>query len=116
MTKILCTCPPMIRAIDILKDEFARRGAEVVCPEFRQTLSVSELLQLVPQHDGWIIGDDPATVEVFRAGKTGASVLRSSGGREPTTSILRGLPNAASALRTHPAPLERKSPTLQWLT
>ena len=61
----------MIRAIDILKDEFARRGAEVVCPEFRQTLSVSELLQLVPQHDGWIIGDDPATVEVFRAGKNG---------------------------------------------
>lgn len=61
----------MIRAIDSLKEEFARRGAEVVCPEFRQTLSVSELLQLVPQHDGWIIGDDPATEKVFRAGKNG---------------------------------------------
>ncbi len=61
----------MIRAIDSLKEEFTRRGAEVVCPEFRQTLSVSELLQLVPQHDGWIIGDDPATAEVFRAGKNG---------------------------------------------
>jgi D-3-phosphoglycerate dehydrogenase len=61
----------MIRAIDSLKEEFTRRGAEVVCPEFRQTLSVSELLQLVPQHDGWIIGDDPAIAEVFRAGKNG---------------------------------------------
>lgn len=61
----------MIRAIDSLKEEFTRRGAEVICPEFRQTLSVSELLQLVPQHDGWIIGDDPATAEVFRAGKNG---------------------------------------------
>jgi D-3-phosphoglycerate dehydrogenase len=61
----------MIRAIDSIKEEFTRRGAEVVCPEFRQTLSVSELLQLVPQHDGWIIGDDPATAEVFRAGKNG---------------------------------------------
>jgi D-3-phosphoglycerate dehydrogenase len=71
MTKILCTCPPMIRAIDSLKDELARRGAEVVCPEFKQTLSVGELLKLVPQHDGWIIGDDPATAEVFRAGKDG---------------------------------------------
>lgn len=61
----------MIRAIDSLKEEFARRGAEVVCPEFRQTLAVGELLKLVPQHDGWIIGDDPATAEVFRAGKDG---------------------------------------------
>jgi len=61
----------MIRAIDSLKDEFARRGAEVVCPEFKQTLSVGELLKLVPQHDGWIIGDDPATAQVFRAGKDG---------------------------------------------
>ena len=61
----------MIRAINSLKDEFARRGAEVVCPDFRQTLSISELLQMVPEHDGWIIGDDPATAEVFRAGKNG---------------------------------------------
>jgi D-3-phosphoglycerate dehydrogenase len=36
-----------------------------------QTLSVEELKELVPQHDGWIIGDDPATREVFMAGKAG---------------------------------------------
>ena len=36
-----------------------------------QTLSVEELKEIVPQHDGWIIGDDPATREVFEAGKAG---------------------------------------------
>jgi D-3-phosphoglycerate dehydrogenase len=36
-----------------------------------QTLRVEELKVIVPQHDGWIIGDDPATREVFAAGKAG---------------------------------------------
>jgi D-3-phosphoglycerate dehydrogenase len=36
-----------------------------------QTLSVEKLKQLAPLHDGWIIGDDPATREVFSAGKAG---------------------------------------------
>lgn len=71
MTKILCTCPPMIRAIDGLKEEFTNRGAEVVCPEFAQTLTVPELLEIVPRHDGWIIGDDPATAAVFQSGRSG---------------------------------------------
>jgi D-3-phosphoglycerate dehydrogenase len=71
MLRILLTCPPMIGAIDSLRDEFARRGAEVICPEFRQTLSESELIDLVPQYDGWIIGDDPATGKVFAAGRAG---------------------------------------------
>ena len=71
MIKILCTCPPMIRAIDSLRDAFAKYDVEVFCPEFKQTLSVPQLLDIVPQHDGWIIGDDPATAEVFNAGKKG---------------------------------------------
>ena len=37
-----------------------------------QTLSEAELLELVPECDGWIIGDDPATREVFTAGKAGS--------------------------------------------
>jgi len=71
MLRILCTCPPMIGAIDSLREEFARRGAEVVCPKFRQTLSERELIDLVPGYDGWIIGDDPATAKVFAAGRAG---------------------------------------------
>ncbi|WP_197085929.1 NAD(P)-dependent oxidoreductase [Spongiibacter sp. IMCC21906] len=46
-------------------------GLEAVCPEVTQTLSVEELIELVPTVDGWIIGDDPATAEVFKAGIAG---------------------------------------------
>lgn len=69
--KILVTCPPMLRMIDSFRELFAQYGAEITTPDVVQTLSVEELKQLVPQHDGWIIGDDPATREVFTAGKAG---------------------------------------------
>jgi len=69
--KILVTCPPMLRMIDSFRPLFAQYGAELTTPNVVQTLSVEELKQLVPQHDGWIIGDDPATREVFEAGKAG---------------------------------------------
>lgn len=61
----------MIRGINSLREEFSRREAEVFCPEMQQILSVEELLQLVPQYDGWIIGDDPATAQVFQRGRAG---------------------------------------------
>lgn len=69
--KILVTCPPMLRMIDSFRVLFAQYGVEITTPEVVQTLSVDELKVLVPQHDGWIIGDDPATREVFEAGKAG---------------------------------------------
>jgi D-3-phosphoglycerate dehydrogenase / 2-oxoglutarate reductase len=69
--KILVTCPPMLRMIDSFRPLFAQYGVEITTPNVVQTLSVEELKALVPQHDGWIIGDDPATREVFEAGKAG---------------------------------------------
>lgn len=69
--KILVTCPPMLRMIDSFRPLFAEHGAEITTPDIVQTLSVEQLKELVPQHDGWIIGDDPATREVFEAGKAG---------------------------------------------
>lgn len=69
--KILVTCPPMLRMIDSFRPLFEKNGATVTAPDVVQTLSVKELMQLVPQHNGWIIGDDPATREVFEAGKAG---------------------------------------------
>lgn len=69
--KILVTCPPMLRMIDSFRPLFAQHGATITTPNVVQTLSVEELKTLVPQHDGWIIGDDPATREVFEAGKAG---------------------------------------------
>jgi D-3-phosphoglycerate dehydrogenase len=69
--KILITCPPMLRMIDSFRPLFAQYGAEITTPDVVQTLSVEELKQLVPHHDGWIIGDDPATREVFTHGRAG---------------------------------------------
>lgn len=69
--KVLVTCPPMLGMIDSFRPIFEKHGVEATAAKVVQTLSVEELIQLVPQHDGWIIGDDPATREVFTAGKAG---------------------------------------------
>ena len=69
--KILVTCPPMLGMIDTFRPLFAEYGVELTAAKVVQTLSVEELKEIVPQHDGWIIGDDPATREVFTAGKAG---------------------------------------------
>ena len=69
--KILVTCPPMLRMMSELRHLFEEKGIEVTTPEVVQILSVEELIEIVPQHDGWIIGDDPATRAVFAAGKAG---------------------------------------------
>lgn len=61
----------MLRAIDQFRPIFAARGIEITTPEVVQILSEQELIALVPQFDGWIIGDDPATAKVFEAGKAG---------------------------------------------
>lgn len=69
--KVVVTCPPMLGMIDSFRPIFEKHGVELTTPEVVQTLSVEELKKLIPQHDGWIIGDDPATREVFIAGKAG---------------------------------------------
>ncbi len=69
--KVLVTCPPMLGMIDSFLPIFKKHRVEVLTPNVVQTLSVEELKELVPQSDGWIIGDDPATREVFTAGKRG---------------------------------------------
>lgn len=61
----------MLRMIDTFRPVFEAAGVELTTPDVVQTLSVEQLKDLVPQHDGWIIGDDPATREVFEAGKKG---------------------------------------------
>lgn len=69
--KVLVTCPPMLGMIDAFRPLFAEYGVELTAPKVVQIMSVEELVEIVPQHDGWIIGDDPATREVFTAGKAG---------------------------------------------
>lgn len=62
----------MINNIDSLRHLFEGNGIQTVCPDVAQTLSEEQLVRLVPQFDGWIIGDDPATRRVFEAGKKGS--------------------------------------------
>jgi len=61
----------MLGMIESFSTVFKKYDIEVTAPKVVQTLSVEELKELVPQHDGWIIGDDPATRSVFEAGKRG---------------------------------------------
>ena len=69
--KILVTCPPMLGMIDEFIPLAAAKGHELVPAKVTQTLSQDELIELLPQYDGWIIGDDPATRRVFEAAKAG---------------------------------------------
>jgi D-3-phosphoglycerate dehydrogenase len=69
--KILVTCPPMLGMIEEFIPLAATAGFELVPAKVTQTLSEDELIALLPQYQGWIIGDDPATRRVFEAGKAG---------------------------------------------
>ncbi len=61
----------MLGKIHDLRHLFDQKQVDMFCPAVVQTLSEDELVGLVPQFDGWIIGDDPATRRVFEAGKKG---------------------------------------------
>lgn len=69
--KVLITCPPMLGLINEFRPLFEAKGIQIDCPSVTQTLSEEELKRLVPDYEGWIIGDDPATGAVFQAGKEG---------------------------------------------
>lgn len=71
MSKVLVTCPPMLGQIGLFEDRFAELGWNVTAAKVVQTLSEDELMAMLPEYDGWIIGDDPATEQVFKAGKAG---------------------------------------------
>ncbi len=61
----------MLRQLAEFRPLFEEQDIELIAPNVVQTLTEDELIALVPTVDGWIIGDDPATERVFRAGKAG---------------------------------------------
>lgn len=71
MKKVLVTCPPMLGLFDEFVEPAKQLGLELVAAKTTQVLSEKELMQSLPSYDGWIIGDDPATYQVFSAGKAG---------------------------------------------
>ncbi len=61
----------MLRLIEEFRSNFEAKGIELITPNVVQTLTEDELMEILPNVDGWIIGDDPATAQVFKAGKNG---------------------------------------------
>ena len=69
--RVLVTCPSMLRSMDEFTGAFTNAGVDAHAAKVVQTLSEDELVELVPEFDGWIIGDDPATRRVLSAGRAG---------------------------------------------
>jgi D-3-phosphoglycerate dehydrogenase len=69
--KILVTCPPMLGLYDEFLADFEAAGLTGVAAETTQVLSEDELIAILPDYDGWIIGDDPASARVIKAATKG---------------------------------------------
>ncbi len=69
--KVLVTCPPMIGLFEEFVEPAKKLGLEIVAAKTTQILTEEELIKLLPEYDGWIIGDDPATRKVFEAAVKG---------------------------------------------
>lgn len=69
--KILVTCPPMLKTKEHFIPILEQNGYEAVCPDFDQVMKEKDIIKILPECEGWIIGDDPATRKVFEAGKKG---------------------------------------------
>ena len=68
---VLVTCPPMLGLIDEFAGDFDARNLDYTPAKVTQVLTEDELISLLPDHDGWIIGDDPATARVVKAAAAG---------------------------------------------
>jgi len=71
MKKVLVTCPPMLGMISEFQAYANNLNIELIPAKVLQILTENELITLLPEFDGWIIGDDPATRGVFEAGNKG---------------------------------------------
>ncbi|MFT4790285.1 MAG: D-3-phosphoglycerate dehydrogenase [Paraglaciecola sp.] len=71
MKKVLVTCPPMLGMFDEFVEPARKLGVELVAAKTTQVLTEDELMALLPDYNGWIIGDDPATKAVFKTAKAG---------------------------------------------
>lgn len=71
MKDILVTCPPMLGQFDLFVDFAAERGLRLHRANVTQVMTEDELCETLPNYDGWIIGDDPATRRVFETAQGG---------------------------------------------
>lgn len=71
MKKVIVTCPPMLGLFEEFIEPAKKLGLLLVAANTTQVMTEQELIELLPDYDGWIIGDDPATKEVFEAAVKG---------------------------------------------
>ena len=71
MLKVLISCPPMIKQRDSFEETFKGLGIEPTWAKIVQQFTEPELVKILPEFDGWIVGDDPCTRSVLAAGKSG---------------------------------------------
>jgi D-3-phosphoglycerate dehydrogenase len=67
--RVLVTCPPMLGRLEQFLAPAQALGLQLEPAATTQVLPEAELIQLLQDYDGWIIGDDPATRQVFEAAK-----------------------------------------------
>ena len=65
MTRVLITCPQMLRHADEYRTRLAAVGIDADTPDVVQQLSEDELVAIIDRYDGAIAGDDPYTARVF---------------------------------------------------
>lgn len=61
----------MIKQRESFIDTFSNLGIEPIWANVVQQYTETELIEILPDFDGWIIGDDPCTRAVLLAGKKG---------------------------------------------
>ncbi len=69
--RILVTCPPMLGLFNEFRPTFEHYALVGQPANVAQVMTEDELIATLPEYDGWIIGDDPASRRVFEAARMG---------------------------------------------
>lgn len=70
-SRILVSCPPMLGLIEEFGPDFEAANLDFTPAQVDQVLDERTLIETLPEYDGWIMGDDPATENVVRAATQG---------------------------------------------
>ena len=65
MRRALVTCPQMQHVLDRYESRFSEHDIDLVVPSVVQQLTEDELIDLLPEIDGIIVGDDPISERVL---------------------------------------------------
>jgi D-3-phosphoglycerate dehydrogenase len=69
--RILITCPPFVNQKHHFLESLESAGIDAHWAESSQQLSEDNIVKILPNFDGWILGDDPCSRNVIKSGKAG---------------------------------------------